>query len=221
MERQSRHSALLRMTGLPWLLGTLWVAGAVSEAQQEEELAPLDPEAQLRFDRRTLSAYEGTPLPVVQKMLELAEVRPNEAVYDVGSGDGRILIMAAQKFGARGVGIELDPRWCRQSLERVQKLALHHQIQIIEGDAMEQDLSAADVMTIYLTPQGLKLFKPHLERHLRHGMRIVTVENEIPGWTPDRMVAASGDNRRIYALYLYVISRPGEWVSFSKFGRKP
>jgi predicted RNA methylase len=173
------------------------------------------------FNRKMLSTYEGTPLPVVEKMLELAQVRPGERVYDLGSGDGRVLIMAAQKFGAQGVGIELDSRLIRKSLEAIQKQGLSHQVQIIEGDMLEQDLSAADVVTIYLTPYGLGKLEAHLKKYLHHGMRIVVVVDELPGWKPTSLITVLGDNKRPYDLRLYVISRPGEWVSFSKFGHSP
>jgi protein-L-isoaspartate O-methyltransferase len=187
----------------------------------QEDLGLLDRDTAERVSSKTLSAFEGTPLPVVEKMLELAQVRPGERVYDLGSGDGRVLIMAAQKFGARGVGIELDPRLIRKSLEAIQKLGLGHQVQIIEGDMREQDLSAADVVTIYLTPYGLGKLEPHLKKYLHHGMRIVVVVDEIPGWKPTSSITVQGDNKRSYDLNLYVISRPGDWVSFSKFGHTP
>jgi predicted RNA methylase len=173
------------------------------------------------FNQKMLATYEGTPLPVVEKMLELAQVRPGERVYDLGSGDGRVLITAAQKFGAYGVGIELDSRLIRKSLETIEKLGLGHQVRIIEGDILEQDLSAADVVTIYLTPYGLGKLEAHLKKYLHHGMRIVVVVDEIPGWKPTSSVTVLGADKRPYDLNLYVISRPGDWVSFSKFGRTP
>jgi len=187
----------------------------------QEELGPLEGDVAELFNQKMLATYEGTPLPVVEKMLELAQVRPGERVYDLGSGDGRVLIMAAQKFGAQGVGIELDSRLIRKSLEAIQKQGLSHQVQIIEGDMLEQDLSAADVVTIYLTPYGLGKLEPHLKKFLHHGMRIVVVVDEIPGWKPTSSITVLGDNKRPYDLRLYVISRPGEWVSFSKFGHTP
>ncbi len=170
-------------------------------------------------DSRILSAYEGTPLPVVEKMLELAQVRPNEVIYDLGSGDGRVLIMAAQKFGARGVGIELDSRYYEESRTRIWDLGLRDRIQMVNGDVLEQDLSLADVVTIYMTPYALWKLRPHLEKFLHQGMRIVTVVDEVPGWKPAATVIAQGDNLRSYRLSLYVVTQPGNWTSFSKFGR--
>ena len=200
---------------------TILILGTGLRPPAQENLGPLEGEMAELFNRKMLSTYEGMPLPVVEKMLELAQVRPGERVYDLGSGDGRILIMAAQKFGAYGVGIELDPRLVRRSLETIEKLGLGHQVRIIEGDILEQDLSAADVVTIYLTPYGLGKLEAHLKKYLHHGMRIVVVVDEIPGWKPTSSVTVLGADKRPYDLNLYVISRPGDWVSFSKFGRTP
>ena len=134
----------------------------------QDDLGPLEGEEAERINPKMLSSYAGTPLPVVEKMLELAQLRPEETLYDLGSGDGRILITAAQRFGARAVGVELDPRLCRLALERIRKLDLGPQVQIIEGDVLEQDLSAADVVTIFLTPYGIQKLRPVLELSLIH-----------------------------------------------------
>jgi len=169
---------------------------------------------------KQLSAYEATPLPVVEKMLELAQVRPNEVVYDLGSGDGRVLVMAAQKFGARAVGIELDPRLYEASRAKIWDLGLRDRIQIVQGDALEQDLSPADVLTIYMTPYAMWKLQPHLEKFLHKGMRIVTVFDEVPGWEPTATIKVQGDNQRTYTLHLYSVSHRSGWTSYSKFGRK-
>lgn len=214
-----RRATFVHGAVLIWVFALIAVALPVRMTAQEEDLGPLDPASEQRFSSKMISGYEGTPAPVVAKMLELAAIRPNELVYDLGSGDGRILIAAVQNYGARGLGIELDPRRCRQSIEKIQRLGLRNQIQIIEGDVLEQDLSAADVVTIYLTPYGVGLLKPQLEKYLHHGMRIVLCESQIPGWKPASTVSVVGDNKRTYTLTLYVISKPNDWVSFSKFGR--
>jgi len=86
---------------------------------------------------------------------------------------------------------------------------------------LEQDLRAADVVTIYLTPYGLSKLEPHLKKFLHHGMRIVVCMNQLPGWTPTSLITVLGADKRPYDLRLYVISRPGDWVSFSKFGHTP
>jgi precorrin-6B methylase 2 len=207
-----RKASLLFLLVLPLLLGV--------PALAQDEAGSLDPAAVERLAAKRLSGYEGTPPLVVEKMLELAQVRPREWVYDLGSGDGRIVIMAAQKFGAHGVGIELDPRWVRLSVHRIQEAGLFDQAQIIEGDMLEQDLSAADVVTIYTTPYGTLKLRPHLEKSLKDGARVVTSAYHIPEWKPARIVIAQGDGPKTYELKLYVMSRRNGGVSFSKFGRQ-
>lgn len=189
-------------------------------AEEADDGGSLDLAADEPSSGRILSAYEGTPLPVVQKMLELANVQPDEAVYDLGSGDGRIVIMAAQKFGARGVGIELDPLRCEQAIRKVQDQSLMHQVRIIEGDVLEADLSGADVITIYMPPYGLRKLKPRLEESLRGGTRIVVSQHEIPGWEPAETVTVPGGNKKSYKLTLYEISRSGGWTYYSDFGQR-
>lgn len=215
-----RLTGAMRRSKLFWVLTALLV-GTVSVLPAQDDLGPLDDASSQRLESKSISDFESSPFAVVEKMLELAQVRPNERVYDLGSGDGRIVIMAAQKFAARPVGIELDPRRCRLSREKIQRLGLRHQVTIIEGDVLEQDLSDADVVTIYMPPSAIPKLRSHLERFLHHGMRIVTSINEVPGWKPTLSTIALGEDKKAYKLTLYVISRPGDWISFSKFGRAP
>lgn len=151
-------------------------------------------------DPPLLAPFEASPLPVVEAMLELAGVRPGELVFDLGSGDGRIVIMAAEKFGARGVGIEVNEDLVAESRKAVAAKELEEKVKIIHANALDVDLRPADVVTLYLTPQGLELVRPHLERTLRPGTRVVSRIFEISLWTPTQTKVIDG---RI--LYLYVI----------------
>ena len=205
-----------RSLGLPLTIGLALAMGIGAFAQ--DDLGPMDAAAKARFDEKMLSAYEGTPPPVVEKMLELAQVRPGELVYDLGSGDGRIVVMAVQKFGARAVGIELDPRLVRRSMETLQQAALLPQARIIEGDVLEQDLSPADVVTVYMTPYGMGKLRTRLEKQLRPGARVVICVDQIPGWTPATFIQVAGGNRRTYRVTQYVIPKANDWTSYSKFG---
>lgn len=203
------------------LLAGLLLAGAGrAGAQEEANLGSISPADAARISARSLSDWEGTPLPVVEKMLELAHLRPGEVLYDLGSGDGRIVIMAAQKFGARAVGIELDPRRSRQSLDRIDRLGLSGQIQIVQGDVLEQDLSLADVVTVYMTRYAMQKLTPRLDKFLREGTRVVICVDELPGKKPTQSVSVTAENNRTYELRLYVFSRQGGWTSFSKFDEK-
>ena len=141
-------------------------------------------------------------------------------VYDLGSGDGRIVILAAQKFGARAVGIELDPRRCKLSRERIDRLGLSEQVQIIPGDVLEQDLSPADVVTVYMTRYAMQKLQPRLDKFLRDGTRAVICVDQLPGKKPTQSVSVTAENNRTYELRLYVFSRQEGWTSFSKFEKK-
>lgn len=215
-----RRTALQLVPRLGLLAGLLLATADHGGAQEEVNLGPLSPADAERLRARSLSDWEGTPLPVVEKMLELAHLRPGEIIYDLGSGDGRILIMAAQKFGARGVGIELDPRRCKLSLERIDRMGLSEQVQIIQGDVLEQDLSPADVVTVYMTRYAMQKLQPRLEKLLRDGTRAVVCVDELPGKKPTQSVSVTAENKRTYQLRLYVFSRQEGWTSFSKFGKR-
>ncbi len=154
-----------------------------------DDLGPAFPEIKLLGPPRqhppSLAPFKPTPMATVRRMLETANVQPGEMVFDIGSGDGRIVIMAAETFGARAVGIEIDPTLVAQSRRAVAARGLEDQVRIIQANALDVDLSPADVVTLYLIPEGLELLRPHLERTLRRGTRVVTYVYEIPGWTPD------------------------------------
>ena len=154
----------------------------------------------------SLSIFGTTPRPVVKAMLELADVQPGEIVFDLGSGDGRVVIMAAEKFKARAVGIEFDEVWVAKSRRAVAAKLVEEQVKIIQADILNVNLSPADVVTIYLTPEGLAELRPHLERYLRPGTRIVSHDYEIPGWTPTHVARARAWwLARSRGLYLYKV----------------
>ena len=122
---------------------------------------------------------------IADAMLRLAGVGPDDVVYDLGSGDGRIPIIAAQKFGARGVGIELDPRLVERSWENANQAEVANRVSFIVGDLFEADLSTATVVTAYLSPAIMKTLEPKL-RALKPGTRIVSHQFSMPMWKPDR-----------------------------------
>ena len=132
--------------------------------------------------------------PVVYEMLELAGVTRDDVVYDLGSGDGRIVILAAQKYGARGVGIELEPNLVKISREVARDAQVADRVTFIEGDLFTADISAATVVTLYLSPGVNRDLEPKLKRELRPGTRIVSHQFPIGSWRPEKAVtsAASG-----------------------------
>jgi ubiquinone/menaquinone biosynthesis C-methylase UbiE len=158
----------------------------------------------LAQDSEKLAPYYPTPEGVVVKMLELGGLKPGEKMFDLGSGDGRIVIAAAQKFQANAVGVELDKDLCRQSLERIRKLGLERTAQIVNGDILKQDYSSADLITVYLLPNSNDKVQPLLERQLKKGARVVAHDFEFRGWTPVKVEDIEDDGEgRSHTLFLY------------------
>ena len=124
---------------------------------------------------------------IADAMLQLAGVTANDVVYDLGSGDGRIPIIAAQKYGARGVGIELDPGLVAQSWQTANEAEVANRVKFIVGDLFEADLTQATVVTAYLSASIMRTLEPKL-RALKPGTRIVSHQFPMPGWQPARRI---------------------------------
>jgi ubiquinone/menaquinone biosynthesis C-methylase UbiE len=141
-----------------------------------------------------------SPQEVIEKMLEAAHLKPGETLYDLGSGEGRIVITAARKFKAKAVGIEISPELCKMATARVKALGLQDRVKIIHANLLKVDLSPADVVTIYLLTGSNELLRPNLERELKPGARVVSHDFAIRGWTPVSVekVEAEGRPRTIY-----------------------
>lgn len=166
------------------LLGALCVA----QEKESEKLAP----------------YYPTPETVVEKMLRLGELKQGEKMFDLGSGDGRIVIMAAQKFQADATGVEFDKDLWKQSTDRIKSLGLESRARIILGDIMKQDYSSANLVTVYLLPSSNDKVRPPLEKQLKKGTRIVAHDFEFSGWTPEKTEQIEDDGEgRSHTLYLY------------------
>lgn len=149
----------------------------------------------LQQSSRTPDIYfAGTPQPVVTAMLKLAQVTPADIVYDLGSGDGRIVILAAQAFGARGVGVEINPRLVTLSRQLARESGVDNRVTFIEGDLFTTDISPATVVTMWLTPSINEQLVPKFLRELHPGTRIVSHQFPIPHWMPDDEVTI-GDER--------------------------
>jgi cyclopropane fatty-acyl-phospholipid synthase-like methyltransferase len=132
----------------------------------------------------SLAPFVGTPPNVVEEMLELAQLKAGEILYDLGCGDGRIIIMAAQRFKANAVGVELDDGRFKRCSDKIRELGLEDQVMVVHGDLMKVDLTPADVVTLYLLTSSNEKVKPYLEHYLKRGARVVSHDFEIPGWKP-------------------------------------
>jgi hypothetical protein len=140
--------------------------------------------------------YFSTPPTVVDEMLRLANLKKNDVLYDLGSGDGRIVIAAAQKYGVRGVGIELDPQRIQEANENARRAGVSDRVRFIQQDLFQADLSQATVVTIYLLPSiNLKL-RPKLLRELKPGTRVISHAFDLGKWRPEQVVELEG--RSIY-----------------------
>lgn len=134
-----------------------------------------------------LAPFVATPTPVVRQMLILAELKKGDVLYDLGSGDGRAVIMAATDFGATSVGIELRYDLAKRTLERIQKLNITEKTNIVQKDIFTVDLSSANVVFLYLTTSANEKIKPKMEAELKPGTRVVSHDYEILGWNAKKV----------------------------------
>jgi predicted RNA methylase len=139
-------------------------------------------------------------------MLKLAAVREADTLYDLGSGDGRIIIRAAEKHKASAVGIEFDEELCNVARQAIREHHVEGRVRVIKGDIFEQDLSEASVVTAYLLPKSLGKLATLLQTQLKKGTRVLSVDDEIPGWKfTKRLDVRENSNGRNWRVFLYVI----------------
>jgi len=148
----------------------------------ENELLELYEGSHGREDAVDLAPYVPTPMPVVDKMLEMADLDEDDILYDIGCGDGRIVINAAKKYSARGVGIDIDPQRIKESKQNAKAAGVEKRVKFIKKDALRVDISKATVVTLYLLPESNELLRPILEEKLKPGTLVVSHNYSIPGW---------------------------------------
>lgn len=137
-------------------------------------------------------------------MLKLGALKPKERLFDPGSGDGRIVILAAAEFGAEAVGVEYNHQLVVESRKRIHQARLDKMVRIIEGDLFEQDYSSADMLTVYLLPGTNRRLRPLLDRQLKAGARVVAHDFPIEGWEPAATLNIEDDGSgQSRTLYLY------------------
>ena len=150
----------------------------------------------------SLAPYVMSPQSIVDRMLEMADPKPSETVYDLGSGDGRVLITAVQRYRAKAVGVEISDDLVRRTSDRIRDLGLQNEIRIIHGDLRKIDLSSADVVTMYLATDVNEMLRPNLEKSLKPGSRVVSHQFPVPGWKP-KLVDRDLPQARNHVIYLY------------------
>jgi cyclopropane fatty-acyl-phospholipid synthase-like methyltransferase len=157
--------------------------------------------AQSQTARKPDVEFIPTPQRVVDAMLDLAAVKATDVVYDLGSGDGRILITAAKKYGARGVGIEIDPALVRQATQNAAAAGVSDKVRFLTGDIFKADISSATVVTLYLLQSINERLRPKLVRELKPGTRIVShVFTMGPEWAPERTVTLAPNRIFLWSI---------------------
>ena len=154
-----------------------------------------------------LAPFYPTPESIVQKMLELGGLKAGEWHYDLGSGDGRVVIMAAQKFKAHSVGYEIDDDLYKKSMGRIKDLGLASLANIVNSDLMKADFGKPDLITVYLLPSSNDKIQPFLEKAMKKGSRVVSHDFEFSGWKADQVLQVEDNDEgysRSHTLYLYL-----------------
>ncbi len=161
---------------------------------------------------RQLSAQEGkivpyvpTPQEVVDRMLELAQVKKGDVVYDLGSGDGRIVVTAAKKYGVRAIGFEIDPERIKESHENIKKAGVEKLVEIRQQDIRTVDLSGANVLTMYLLPEVNLMIRPNIWTQMKPGSRIVSHDFDMADWKPLKTEHIKDGSSWDHTLYLWQI----------------
>jgi predicted RNA methylase len=153
-----------------------------------------------------IAPFVPSPAPVIQRMLQLAELKPGEVLFDLGAGDGRSVIMAAKAFSARAVGVELREDLSKKALGTIHESGLADRVTIVNGDIFTVNLTSADVVFLYLTTSANEKIRPKLENELKTGVRVVSHDYEIVGWKPAK-VENFCENPQLgypsHTLYLY------------------
>ncbi len=144
--------------------------------------------------------YVPTPQEVVYGMLQLAEVNTGDVVYDLGCGDGRMVITAARKYGARGVGIDINPERIKEARENARKAGVTDKVTFLEQDLFTANFSEATVVTLYLLPSVNMKLRPRLLQELKPGSRVVSHSFDMEDWKPDKTIQVNGRN-----VYYWVI----------------
>jgi SAM-dependent methyltransferase len=157
-----------------------------------------------KFIRTPDVVYVGTPYDIVSKMLKMARIRKTDLVYDLGCGDGRILVLAAQKYGCRGMGYDIDPQRVKASRENVTKNGVDKLVKIFQADIFTLDLRKADVIPIYLLPEMNRKLLPQLDK-LKPGSRVVCHNYDLDGIAADEVInMVSNEDNSNHTLTLYI-----------------
>jgi SAM-dependent methyltransferase len=158
-------------------------------------------QAQDDVESKKIVPYVPTPQEVVDRMLELAQVKKGDVVYDLGSGDGRIVVTAAKKYGVKAVGYEIDPQRIKESHENIKKAGVEKLVEIKQQDIRTVDLSGASVLTMYLLPEVNMMLRPNIWSQMKQGSRVVSHDFDMGDWKPvktEHIKDSSGWDHTLY-----------------------
>lgn len=175
---------------MPWLVaGTIFLGSVAFPQVPNNKKKP-------RLDAPFVPSMQE----ITEAMLKLAKVRKGDLVYDLGSGDGRVVIMAAKTFKARGVGVDIDPKRIRESRINARKAGVAHRVRFIQQDLFKTDISRATVVTLYLRQEVNIRLRPKLLRELKAGTRVVSNSFDMGDWKPEKIESVNGN-----PVYLWTI----------------
>src|SRR5580692_7227007 len=186
----------MRIMNLAVVLGVMGLCAAPAFAQES-----LYGQSKVKHYTNSLAPYVVSPQEIVDRMLELADLKPGEKLYDLGSGDGRILITAVVRFKAKAVGVEISDDLVNSTNARIRRLGLDNDAQVIHGNFLDVDLTPADVVTLYLATDANEMLRPNLEKFLKRGSRVVSHDYAVTGWKP-KLVDKDPDIHG-HLIYLY------------------
>lgn len=149
----------------------------------------------------SIAPFVQTPLEVAKKMLELSQIKRGEVLYDLGCGDGRLIILAAKEIGANAVGIELREDLIERAKTEIKRFNLEDKVKVVHSNFFDVDISNADVVTLYLTSSANERLKPKLEAEMKPGSRVISHDFKVPGWKP----SAVYDELLGHTIYTYRI----------------
>jgi Mycolic acid cyclopropane synthetase len=204
--RQRAETGIARLPRIFFAVGIalLTCAGLVDFALEQVIYAQEDP-----GEKPYIAPFVPTPHEVVERMLELAEIKPGDILYDLGSGDGRIVIAAASKYGIKAIGFELDPSLVKKSRDNIQRAGLEALAEIHEQDIRTVDLSAASVLTLYLYPGANLRLRQAIMSQLKPGARVISHDFAMGSWKPDRVERVKDSFGLERTIYLWRIKDGG------------
>ena len=193
----------------PFLTAGLFSFGiAIAGLALQPSAALAQPAQKYEDEGKKIVPYVPTPQEVVERMLELAQVKRGDVVYDLGSGDGRIVVTAAKKYGVKAIGFEIDPERIRESTENIKKAGVGDLVEIRQQDIRTVDLSPASVLTMYLLPEVNLMIRPNIWKQMKPGSRVVSHDFDMGDWKPLKTEHIKDGSSWEHTLYLWHVEAP-------------